>query len=158
MIEAPRQICVDRHDERRDISEDQTGARRFLPMRCGEIKLKQIERCRDQLWAEAVQLYEQKCSWWIDGDTLGAAAEAQADRYLADVWEDKIAAYATGARDVSVAEVLETCLGIMPGRWSRGEQMRVARCLTHLKFVCYQSRKDGAREWRYRLSPTVTNG
>ena len=77
---------------------------------------------------------------------------------MADIWEDKIAAFATEAKDVSVAEVLGSCLGIEAGRWSRGDQMRAARCLTHLKFVRYQARKDGAREWRYRLSPSVTNG
>jgi hypothetical protein len=83
------------------------------------------------------------------------------------VWEGKIAAFIAqqAEPDVSVAEVLEECLQIEPGRWQRSDQMRVARCLTHLQLKRYQkragaSRAGAKREWRYRVSPTpaaVTN-
>ena len=44
---------------------DETGARRYLPIRCGTIDLAAIKRDRDQLWAEAVQQYRNGTPWWL---------------------------------------------------------------------------------------------
>jgi hypothetical protein len=40
---------------------------------------------------------------------LQTATEEQSSRFVADVWEDKIADFVAKQPDVSVAEVLETC-------------------------------------------------
>ena len=51
-----------------DWGKDETGGRRFWPCRCdGEIDLAGIEAVRDQLWAEAVALYnaEKTVVSWI---------------------------------------------------------------------------------------------
>jgi predicted P-loop ATPase len=151
VIEAPRQSVLIGTTNADIYLKDEIGGRRFLPIQCGRIDISAIERCKSQLWAEAVALYQQGCKWWLADDAAAAAAvEEQDSRYLADVWEDKIANFVTTQPDVSVAEVLEGCLGIEPGRWQRSDQMRVGRCLTHLKLIRYQKRDGEKREWRYR--------
>lgn len=66
---------------------DPTGARRFLPTRAPSVNVPALRQARDQLWAEAVHLFEAGHNYWTLPE--GAADEQEA-RYEADSWEDLI--------------------------------------------------------------------
>jgi putative DNA primase/helicase len=71
---------------------DDTGRRRFWPIRCGTIDVAAIERDRDQLWAEAVALFNEGVPWWLtNGKDNNRARDEQADRFVTDPWEQPIA-------------------------------------------------------------------
>lgn len=58
--------------------QDRTGNRRFWPVKAeGEIRVDDISRDRDQLWAEALVRFEQGLPWHIDSHALREAAEEQ---------------------------------------------------------------------------------
>ena len=90
-IEVPRQ-CVFAGTVNPDTYlRDETGNRRFWPVRCGTIDIEALARDRDQLWAEAVARFRAGAIWWLDTPELIAAATAEQDkRYQADAWDDLI--------------------------------------------------------------------
>jgi putative DNA primase/helicase len=155
---------------------DETGNRRFWPVRCGNIDVGALGRDRDQLWAEAVARYREGAIWWFEEPELITLAKAEQDqRYHADAWDARIDRWLMFERrqvnhgfgnyddwrdeeierpspltDVSVGEILEGALGIEPARWTKADQMRVGAYLKTRQWERYQARKSNFREWRYR--------
>ncbi|MGO4917360.1 VapE domain-containing protein [Pseudogemmobacter sp. W21_MBD1_M6] len=158
---------------------DETGNRRFWPIRCGEIDIEGLGRDRDQLWAEAVARFKAGAIWWLeDKDLLKAARAEQDKRYQSDAWDGLIDRWLTHEkrpvnhgyagvddwqdeefehlepiRDVSVGEILEGALAIEPAKWSKLDQMRVGAWLKSRHWERYQCRTGEGREWRYRKRP-----
>jgi predicted P-loop ATPase len=157
VIEVPRQAVFFGSTNALEYLKDETGGRRFWPIRCGKIDHDAIARDRDQLWAEAVALYNAGEPWWLTDEALLLEAHGQQEeRQQDDAWHEFIANYcAATAEDVSVAEILEA-LGVERARWTQVDQNRVARCLVMLGWERYQKRMpSGVRSKRYRR-PGVT--
>ncbi|MCX7345494.1 MAG: hypothetical protein NTU78_07125 [Alphaproteobacteria bacterium] len=175
-IEVPRQ-CVFAGTVNPDTYlRDETGNRRFWPLRCGAIDIPALARDRDQIWAEAVHRFKAGAIWWIEDQALLYEAKAaQEARYQADAWDARIDRWLThdmrrvnrgfagiddwrnedleraeSIRDVSVGEILEGALGIEPGKWTKIDQMRVGAWLKSRQWERYRARSGEAREWRYR--------
>jgi len=159
---------------------DETGNRRFWPIRCGEIDVAGLARDRDQLWAEAVHRFKSGAIWWLeDKDLLKAARNEQDKRFQSDAWDGLIEHWLTHEirvtgdnyssfdpprresiprreplKNVSVGEILEEAIGIEPARWTRVDQMRVSGYLKKTGWERYRTaRAEGeqrGREWRYR--------
>ncbi len=155
---------------------DETGNRRFWPIRCGSIDLVALARDRDQLWAEAVARYREGAIWWLDEPELVAYAKAEQDqRYQSDAWDALIERWLIYERrrvnheygnfddwrdedvertsplaDTSIGEILKGALDIDPARWTRADQMRVSAFLKSRGWERYQARIGLSREWRYR--------
>lgn len=149
---------------------DPTGGRRFLPARCkddGFIDLDQIELLRDQLWAEAIAMFQAGYKWWELPDD---AADEQEKRYVGDSWEDRVSRWLTGrvkgdnaypARLQFLAvpipytttdELLTYAIGVDAARHDRPAQMRVAAIMKRLGWFSKRDwfdGRDGPRERRW---------
>jgi len=140
--------------------QDATGGRRFWPIQCGTINLDALGKDRDQLWAEAVLLYQAGERWWLDTAVADMAALEQEDRFQLDPWQDAIAAFIEKREDVSISEVLgwikDKVDGSAPGykqvpdvgQWTQIDQNRAARCLRALGWHQYRPAKSSTENKR----------
>jgi predicted P-loop ATPase len=112
---------------------DETGGRRFWPVKVGLIDTDALAADRDQLFAEAVQLYRASAKWWPDSDFEQAHIKPQQDeRFEADAWQETIAAYLAGRSRVSVSEVARDALGMETAKIGTADQRRIGSALTML--------------------------
>ena len=129
---------------------DSTGARRFWPVAVTELRREELIRDREQLMAEAVQLYEDGQRWWPDGREEAAALAAEAEeRFIADPWEDVLRPWLE-ERDVmgdhlGMFEVLKQC-GVDKGQITMSESKRGASIMRRLGWKNVHTR--GGNRWK----------
>ena len=130
---------------------DPTGSRRIWPVACqGMLDIEALARDRDQLWAEAIVRFRAGAPWWLETPELEALATAeQAARFKSDVWKEPIEKWLGKRKDVSVAEVLERALGLVPREQNRSAEMRVAHILTEMGFSKHRPQTKDGRKNRY---------
>lgn len=154
LIESPRQCVFAGTVNHNAYLRDETGGRRFWPVACTQIDLDQLQQNRDQLWAEAVVAYNAGEPWWLDTQSLvGVAAAEQLDRFEVDAWQTAIDAWTQGQNEITIHQVLTSCLGKSVDKIQQTDQNRVARCLRAMKWVRFNARTGttaSGREWRYR--------
>jgi predicted P-loop ATPase len=129
----PRQCVFIGTTNKEAYLKDETGGRRFWPVKVGTIDIERLEEARDQLFAEALHKFRNGFQWWPDqkfeADHMKPEQEA---RYDADVWEDKIAEFVATRFEVTVRELGEVALQIPIGQLDRARQMRIASILKRL--------------------------
>lgn len=161
----PRQCVFAGSTNQNAYLSDETGARRFWPVRCGDIDLSGLSSAREQLWAEAAARYANGEIWWF-----GSVAEAQAamdeqsKRYEQDPWDEavwdwvkdqrkrwdetedyqaKASARVVEEYSVSSEDILESCLKCRPEQWTHVTKNRVNRILTVHGMKRFQKRLIG---------------
>lgn len=160
VIDVPRQNVFAGTTNKDKYLQDETGARRFWPVRCTRIDLTGIERDRDQLWAEAVAAYHEGKAWWpSETEAKADFREQQEERRQPDPWEDPIRVWLEQPRIgyITTASVLDECLGKRKAEWQRADEMRVAACMKALKWehdrVWDSAAKVQIRFWRKAVVP-----
>ena len=142
---------------------DETGGRRFWPVKTGTINIEALEADRDQLFAEAVHLYRTGLPWWPDKHfERNHIADQQAARYESDIWEPLVRKYLGGKSRVTLLEVAVHALHyeVQPPTYFEGEprparttpinrlgtadQRRLAAVMTSLG---WQQNRDSTERW-----------
>jgi predicted P-loop ATPase len=155
IIESPRNCVFWGTTNADGYLKDETGGRRFLPIKIGRIRVEPLEQDRDQLWAEAVLAYREGQPWWITSKQVQADAERhQRDRYVGDPWEEVIRTFIDTRTTVTVTEILQEALHLEKVRWGQSEQNRISRCLRSFGWLRLQVRTGDKREWKYRRPVT----
>jgi hypothetical protein len=134
---------------------DQTGNRRFWPVRCRPVDIRAIERDRNQLWAEADEAFRDGERWWLDDEMESQAADEQQARRIIDSWEEQVLAWADSqSGDITVSRILSECIDQPLERRDDKAQKRVSRILRAAGYKRVQARRNGQRVWIYeRPSP-----
>jgi predicted P-loop ATPase len=124
---------------------DETGGRRFWPVRCNEIDIDSLSEDRDQLFAEAVSCYRVGEPWWPNRkfETDHIMPE-QASRYESDAWEDPIRNYLMSLKQTTIVLVAANALGFRTERLGTSDQRRIAAVLTTLN---WKPNRNSSRRW-----------
>src|SRR5262249_49941312 len=131
----PRQCVFVGTTNRDTYLRDETGGRRFWPVKAGIIRIDSLIADRDQLFAEAVVRFHEGADWWPDKDFERTyIMPEQAARYEADAWEENITEYLKGASKVTIGEVAREALHIETPRIGTAEQRRIAAALERLNW------------------------
>ncbi len=135
---------------------DETGARRWLPVRCGNrVDIEGVRRDRDQIWAEALAAFEDGIRWWFDETDPPTITQSLKDeqeaRYDTDPWDAAVVEWLRldqqkfafdEAQDairykrppepyfIQTDSILELCLKKSIGTWTQIDKIRVGKILT----------------------------
>lgn len=127
---------------------DETGGRRFWPIKAGRIDIDALSRDRDQLFAEAVANYRSGANWWPDKDfERDFIMPEQAERYESDTWEETISAFVEVHTKVTIGEVAREALRIETPRIGTADQRRIAAALEQLGWKRLPKDWQGKRWW-----------
>jgi predicted P-loop ATPase len=144
----PRQCVFAGTTNRDSYLRDETGGRRFWPVKCGKIEIDKLIGDRDQLFAEAVHLYRNDVQWWPDKDfERQHIMPEQEARYEPDVWEEKITEYLGSQTRVTVGQIAQHALFIETPRLGTAEQRRIAAALERLGWKRLPKDYRGTRWW-----------
>lgn len=125
---------------------DETGARRFWPVRVGQINTEALTRDRDQLFAEAVNSYRAGAKWWPDQAFEAEHIRPEQDaRYETDAWEQAIAEWIGSRERVTVLDVATGALMKERGQIGTADQRRIGAALERMGWN--QKRTKTARWW-----------
>jgi len=91
-IQSPRQCVFAGTVNENVFLKDPTGGRRYMPVAVDKVNTRELECDRDQIWAEAVQMYKAGEPWHFDPNEPCVKA-AQESRFDSDAWEDMVLDY-----------------------------------------------------------------
>ena len=138
----PRQCVFIGTTNQHEYLRDASGNRRYWPVECLDVDLKALKRDRDQLWAEALQLYRDGVLWWPSADEMPLFEIEQGKRQIDDPWMLMIELYldepdrTLSSEKITINELLSSCIGMDKSRiGERADAIRVGRCLAALGYV-----------------------
>lgn len=133
---------------------DETGGRRFWPVRVGTIDTESLVRDRDQLFAEAVHAYRAGASWWPDDEFEREHIRPQQEaRFEVDAWEEAITlylmgtAYEAGRDRTTVGDVAREALHFETLKIGTADQRRITSIMERLGWVRGKMDWQGKRWW-----------
>jgi predicted P-loop ATPase len=139
-----------------DFLVDETGNRRWLPFKAGVCKPELLEQTRDQLWAEARELFNAHGVMWQGLSEL--ATEHHPSYMEDDVWFDAVRDYLFEVDDclgrspsqdaISISDILARCLHVDLPYQDQRMKNRISKILRRLGF---EQRTEGPKEHRRRV-------
>ncbi|MET4201317.1 virulence-associated E family protein [Bradyrhizobium sp. LA6.12] len=147
-VEEPRQCVFIGTTNREAYLRDESGGRRFWPVKTGVIDIDSLVEDRDQLFAEAVHLYRLGIAWWPDrAFEHGYIKHEQEARFEADAWEESIAEFLATRSKVTIGEVAKFALFFDASKIGTADQRRIAAILELLGWHRLPKDSQGKRLW-----------
>jgi hypothetical protein len=161
-VERPRHFVVVGTTNESQYLKDQTGNRRFWPVKVGRFDLDRLRAHRDQLWAEAAAREEAGESIRLDPKLWAAAGVQQEARRIADPWEEALeeklgaASDAEGRLDgkILAEDVWEMVGKSDPGSRGQHDNERLGKAIRRLGFEKRRLKLDGVNRGFYVRFPS----
>jgi len=152
--EIPRQCVFAGTVNHREYLRDPTGARRFWPIACTKVDLDGLTTARDQLWAEAVWLFNNGARWWPEAEENEAIRDVQEEHGEQDAWTDSVREYLMRRREVSMGDILGGALGLEKLHWTRANETRVGAIMAVLGWRRVRRQMPDGTRPRFYIGPT----
>jgi putative DNA primase/helicase len=137
----PRQCVFAGTTNKDDWGNDDTGLRRFWPVRCGDVDLALVTANRAQWFAEAVVRFREGASWWETPRTSTLAA--QRDRQSEDIWTSLVVAHLVGKTEVHLPDVLRDACKVREADMNHTHKLRIGSILRLAGWSKSNRRRDG---------------
>jgi predicted P-loop ATPase len=146
--EFPRKFVVCGTTNKDEFWVDPTGNRRYwvIPIQVTKIDIAWLREHRDEIWAAAVELYNQKHNCFLNEEEKIRHAQLMRTYEVTDTWEDYIQPYLLQRSEVIISDILQNRLGIEPGQQKKTHQMRVADILKRLGWVRVEKRGNRSKK------------
>ena len=131
----PRQCVFAGTTNKADYLRDETGNRRFWPIKCGEIDIELIKGSRETLWGEAVRAYRSGEKWWLSEHVEEYARIEQENRLSVDEWTGVVANYCEGRIAVGISQIAQGAFEIQIKDVNRQTQNRISAILSAIGYV-----------------------
>ena len=160
----PRRSVFFGTSNRDDFLADPTGERRMLPFNCGRCDPEAIARDRDQLWAEARELFNTHGVIHREAERL--ARDEHAAFADTDDWDDAVRAWLdtpnvqfggrpAGRHYLTGREVLSGALGLTDAQQTPNAQARIKKVLKRLGYESRNTSVNGAPKSRKFYPPSL---
>lgn len=148
-IEQPRQFVIFGTTNSTSYLKDETGARRFWPIRVKGFDLPALKAVRDQLWAEANVREARGETNRLDPKLYAMASFQQERRRIEDPWEELLEMqFAPDKQHRVPSELLWEFLGIQSERRTEQAQERISKIMQRLEFKKMTVRNDEGKPVR----------
>jgi predicted P-loop ATPase len=151
-VDEPRQCVFIGTTNKTIYLRDETGGRRFWPVKVGKLDTNALARDRDQLFAEAVDQYRSGAKWWPDGEFERRYISGEQEaRFEGDPWESTIESFISGRSRVTVTEIAHDALDMKTERIGTADQRRITAVLERAAW-------ESDRDWKGRYyKPSMTH-
>jgi predicted P-loop ATPase len=132
---------------------DESGNRRFWPVRVGTINVPLLTRDRDQIWAEAAYFEAQGENLELPRELWAAAAVEQAERSAIDPWEPILERMFGNRLGFVATDDIWSALGINTDRQNGAVGQRVTAIMRRLGFRKVRPTIAGERQYGFTNEP-----
>lgn len=132
---------------------DDTGNRRYWPVKIKKCDVTWLRDNRDMLWAEAAAAFARAEPWWLEGEDEDIAKREQNKRMVVDPWDDKLDNYLDQMKldRIHSSELMTMCLELRNP--STGDARRLSACMQRIGWDSSKKIVIGGREARgYQIS------
>ena len=152
----PRQCIFIGSTNDKEYLTDETGNRRYWPIKVGKARRKWLRENRDQLWAEAKYRYELGEKLYLSKELEAIARDEQEKRFEVDVWEGPIKEFIEKAEGYLQTIEIYRGITLSVGTPSMSEAKRIGRVMHRLGYENKNRKVNGVVSKRWGVTPVVT--
>ena len=124
---------------------DDTGSRRYWPVEITRVDVEALKLDRDQLWAEAVELYRSGEQWWLTDDEERRRIKSESIFVEQDAWLESVQNYLEGRVQVTVPGIWVDGMAMKAGQMTQTSHRRIYRIMGDLGWV--KAKRQGRHVW-----------
>lgn len=155
-VRVPRRALFVGTENRDDFLADETGARRWWPVRVQRADPAALAEVREQLWAEAVQLWREGEEWHLSGAGSQEQAESAEAFRAEDPWAPAIRSHVETLSTTTTTDVLDRAVRLDIDRQDGAAGKRVAAVLRSMGWAQRFDRPPGGKSRRVWMRPPTT--